>query len=241
MEQKNRRFNCLFQKDDEAKSYKLYINDVIEGDGWYTKSETGANYFADKLSEVPEDATLEIHINSDGGDVYEATAIYNLLKQHKATKVGIVDGHAFSAAAFILQACDERVMLDGTTMLVHNAWTFAIGNAKELRKVADDLDTVMESNRKLFLQKCKLSEDELMKLMDEDKIISAEKALEYGFTDRIGSNTAEDPEEGPEESPEEEPEGSPEEGPEPEEVPVGAPAQTRKDWSAAAKYFKKFY
>lgn len=233
VEQKNRRFNLLFKKDEEAKNYKLYINDVIEGDCWWEKSETGANYFADKLAEVPDDATLEIHINSDGGDVYEATAIYNLLKQHKATKVGIVDGHAFSAAAFILQACDERVMLDGTTMLVHNAWTFAIGNAKELRKVADDLDTVMESNRKLFLQRCKLSEDELIKLMDEDKIITAEKALEYGFTDRIGSDSAEDPEEEPEESPEEEPE--------PEEEPVGAPAQTRKDWSAAAKYFKKFY
>lgn len=229
MEQKNRRFNCLFQKDEEANNYKLYINDVIEGDGYWSKSETGASYFAEKLSEVPEDATLEIHINSDGGDVYEATSIYNLLKQHKAHKVGIVDGHAFSAAAFVLQACDERVMLDGTLMLVHNAWTFAWGNAKELRKVAEDLDTVMESNRKLFLQKCKLTEDELMELMDEDKIISAEKALEYGFVDRISLEAAEDPEE----APEGDPEG--------EKKPAGAPAQTRKDWSAAAKYFKKFY
>lgn len=184
---RQRMFNCLFKQVGET--YKLFVYDNVRRDGW-EESETSAKYFAEKLSEIPEGSTLEVHINSDGGDAFEGTAIYNQLKSAPIKKIGIVDGHAFSAATFILQACDERVMETGTTLLIHNAWTFAIGNANELRAVADDLDKLMESNRSIYLERCSMSEEELISLMAEDRMLSPKEALEFGFVDRIAESGA---------------------------------------------------
>ena len=95
----------------------LYIYDDVTEYGefnwntWeYEESETSAKYFAEKLQEIPEGVSIELHINSNGGSVKEGVAIYNLLKQKENHKVGIVDGVAHSVAFLILQACDERQM-----------------------------------------------------------------------------------------------------------------------------------
>lgn len=236
---KNRKmFNCLFQKTGET--YKLYVNDVIERkdcDG--ERTETSASYFAEKLAEIPEGSELEIHINSEGGDAYEGTAIYNMLKAANVHKIGIVDGRAFSAATFILMACDDRVMNTGTNLLVHNAWTFAVGNADDLRAAADDLDKLMETNRKIYLERCTMSEEELIALMKEDRLLTPEESLEYGFIDRIGTK-AEELEEEPEEEPEETPE-EPQEEPDDEEPEEEAQALRNDRYAAAERFFKQFY
>ena len=129
----------------------LYIYDDVteygefDWNAWeYKDSETSAKYFAEKLSEIPEGQTIELHINSNGGSVKEGVAIYNLLKQKQNQKVGIVDGVAHSVAFLILQACDTRKMCLGTTALIHNMWMYCSGNATQLRKYADDLDDMME-------------------------------------------------------------------------------------------------
>lgn len=237
---KKRMFNCLFTQTDET--YKLFVYDTIERD-WYEKSETSASYFAEKLAEIPAGSTLEIHINSDGGDAFEGTAIYNQLKAAPLKKTGIVDGHAFSAATFILMACDERVMNTGTTLLVHNAWTVAIGNADDLRAVADDLDKLMESNRSIFLERCSLSEEELIALMKEDRMLSPAEALEYGFIDRIGAEKLQEEEEKAAEEPEED--ESEEDNREPEEETEDDPDEDahalRPERIVAQRYFKQFF
>lgn len=232
-------FNCLFRKSGET--YQLYVNDAITRRDWDgEKSETSATYFAEKLGAIPEGATLEIHINSEGGDAYEGTAIYNLLKAAPIRKVGIVDGRCFSAATFILMACDERVMNTGTNLLVHNAWTFAMGNADELRAVADDLDKLMESNRKIFLERCDMSEEDLIALMKAEPLLTPEESLKYGFIDRIGGMAAEpEPEEPEGDAPDPEPE--PENEPEPEEEPEEAQTIRSDRYAAAERFFKKFF
>lgn len=232
---KQRRFNCLFQSNGGV--YKLYIHDVIRGgkDWSGERSETSATYVAEKLAEIPEGEILEVHINSDGGDAFEGTAIYNLLKNAPVKTIGIVDGHAFSAATFILAACDKRIMQTGTMLLVHNAWTIAVGNADELRAVADDLDKLMESNRKLLLERCKLSEEELIALMAEDRMITPEEALEFGFIDQIGMEETLDDDDDEEGEPGDVPD-------EPEEEEPDDEAQAlRDDYFAAERFFKQFY
>ena len=243
-----RRFNCLFQQEGET--FKLFVNDVIEGGkDWNGNNwETSAAYFAEKLAEIPEGSTLEVHINSQGGDAFEGTAIYNLLKGAKIHKIGIVDGRAFSAATFILMACDERVMNVGTTMLVHNAWTIAIGNADDLRAVADDLDKLMESNRNIFLERCHMSAEELIALMKAEQMLTPKEAKKYGFVDRIAEEDEEDPEDepkDPEEGPADEPEGEPDKEPdedgEPEEDAPGTPTERDDRMNAAERFFRRFY
>lgn len=181
---------------------KLYIYDDVSEYGefdWETwrekESETSAKFFSKKLSEIGTDTEIELHINSNGGSVKEGVAIYNQLKQHGSHKVGIVDGVAHSVAFLILQACDDRKMCLGTTALVHNMWLYCGGNAKQLRKYADDLDDMMEANRQIFMDRATITEDELIQLMENETYLTPEKALEYGLIDEIAGKRKESHEE----------------------------------------------
>ena len=193
MKKKQRARMLIKPKQNAANVYQLYIYDEVTDVGsfnwatWeYVESETSADYFREQLANIPDNATIELYINSNGGYVDEGTAIYNQLVRHKAHKVGYVDGVAYSVASLILMACDHIVMGLGTTMLVHNMWTIAAGNATELRKVADDLDKMMESNRQVYMKRFTESEEELIKLMEEERPLTPDECLELGLCDEIG-------------------------------------------------------
>nr|DAY91508.1 MAG TPA: Putative ATP dependent Clp protease [Caudoviricetes sp.] len=176
--------------------HKLYVYDDVTAYGqfnwetWeYDESETSANYFRKQLEEIPETNTIELHINSNGGEVKEGLAIYNMLKQHNAQKICYVDGFAYSIASVICMACDKIVMGLGTSMLIHNMAACVCGNAAQLRKMADDLDVLMESNRKIYMARAKnLTEEQLIEMMDRETFLTPEQCLEYGFCDEIGGN-----------------------------------------------------
>ena len=189
--------NFCFQQS--AGVHKLYIYDDVTAYGtfdWTTwtmkESETSAKYFRDQLEAIPDTATIELHINSNGGSVKEGVAIYTQLKQKGCKKVGYVDGAAYSVAFLILQACDERIMGLGTSALVHNMWMNVEGNAKELRKAADDLDVLMESNRKIFLERSNLDEQQLIDMMEAETFLTPDQCLKYGLIDKIDSYQADE-------------------------------------------------
>lgn len=195
---KNRATKFRFEQMADGSIHKLYIYDDVTAYGafnwstWeYDESETGANYFRDRLQEIPETATIELHVNSNGGSVKEGVAIYNLLKQHKAEKVCYVDGFAYSIASVICMACDKIIMGLGTSMLIHNMSMSVYGDAEMLRKCADDLDVLMESNRKIYMARAKnLTEEELTAMMDKETFLTPEQCLEYGFCDEIADYEA---------------------------------------------------
>ncbi len=183
----------------ENKTLMYIYDDVTEyGDfNWetwdYDDSETSAKYFSEKLQEVPDGQEIELHINSNGGSVKEGVAIYNLLKQKQNHKTGVVDGVAHSVAFLILQACDTRKMCLGTTALIHNMWMYCYGNASQLRKYADDLDDMMESNRQVFLERANITDEQLQELMEKETYLTPDKALEYGLIDEVvGKKAAEE-------------------------------------------------
>lgn len=183
---------CLKQEAG-TEVFKLYIYDDVSEYGtfdWWTweymESETSAEYFRKALAEIPESATIELHINSYGGDVKEGVAIYNQLKQKKCKEiVAYVDGLAYSIASVILQAADRRIMGLGTSLLIHNMWIQAAGNANELRKIADDLDVIMESNRQIYLERVNITEAELIEMLDNETYLTPEEAVEKGFADEV--------------------------------------------------------
>lgn len=192
-------FNYCFQQAAGG-VHKLYIYDDVKAysrfnwETWkYEESETSAKYFREKLEQIPDTDTIELHINSNGGSVKEGVAIYNQLKQKKCKKVGYVDGVAYSVAFVILQACDERIMGIGTSALIHEIWIETCGNAKELRKMADDLDVLMESNRKIFLERSNLTEQQLIEMMEAETFLTPEQCLEYALIDEVGTYRAEEP------------------------------------------------
>lgn len=198
---KQRETHYCFKQEAGSHVHQLYIyDDVTEyGDfNWSTweweESETSANYFRKALEEIPEGDSIELHINSYGGSVKEGVAIYNLLKQKKCKEiVAYVDGFAYSIASVILQAADRRVMGVGTSLLIHNMWMSVAGNAEYLRKAADDLDVLMESNRQIYLERATVSEEELIEMMNAETYLTPEQAVEKGFADEVNSKQATDP------------------------------------------------
>lgn len=187
-----------FRFEQMGSVHKLYIYDDVTASGtfnWETwtldESETSANYFRKQLEEIPETDAIELHVNSNGGEVKEGVAIYNMLKQHKAHKTCYVDGYAYSVASVICMACDKIIMGLGTSMLIHNMAAYVYGNANQLRKMADDLDILMESNRKIYMERAKgLSEEQLGEMMEKETFLTPEQCLEYGFCDEIGGTAA---------------------------------------------------
>lgn len=137
-----------------------------------------------KLKDVSDD--IELHINSKGGDAFEGMAIMNQLKQYdKGTKTAIVDGFCASAATLPLFAMDHVKAHQTSVFVFHKAATMAFGHANDIRKTADELDTIDGMVTDLYMTKFTGSRAELDALLDEDKIITAQQALDYGFIDEI--------------------------------------------------------
>lgn len=128
---------------------------------------------------------IDVYINSTGGSVSEGLAIYNVLKNHKAKIRTFNSGFACSAATVPFMAGDERIVFNSSLLMIHNAWTYASGNAADFRKQAEDLDIITQASVKAYMEKVSISEEEVKALMDNETWLSAERAVEYGFATKI--------------------------------------------------------
>ncbi len=129
--------------------------------------------------------TLNVEINSPGGDVFAGLAIYNALKSSGKEIVVKVMGVAASAASLIAMAGDKIVMPKNTFMMVHNPWSFAVGNADELREQANVLDKIGDSLLQTYVSRTGKSEDEIAPLLAKDTWLTANEALELGFATEV--------------------------------------------------------
>ena len=194
MKQKaNKLPRLYFAFANEGNRHQVYLYDDITETGkfnwetWsYEESETSASHFQELLNEIPATEEIELFINSNGGSVKEGTAIYNQLKRHPAKKTGRIDGVGHSIAFTILQACDWRVMGEGTSALLHNPWTATAGNADELRAEAERMDALTNASVALLMQRASgITEPELRNLMKKETMLTPDEALKYGFIDEI--------------------------------------------------------
>lgn len=174
-----------FIEDEEQEQAELYIYGDIVDYSWY-EDDVSANDIRKKLSESSA-KTINVHINSLGGDTYTGIAIYNLLREKSKTAkiITYVDAIAASAASIIAMAGDKVIMPSNTLMMIHNCWTFGIGNANELRKTASDMDKIMNAVIQCYLSKVNIAEDELRSLLDAETYLTADEALEKGFCDEV--------------------------------------------------------
>lgn len=166
----------------------VFIFGEIVSFKWDDTDTTAASFQKD-LKELREVSQINLHINSPGGSVFEGIAIGNMLRQHKARVVAHVDALAASIASVIVASCDEVIMPENSMLMIHNPWTISMGNAKELRKQADDLDKIAESSVVTYLAKAgeKLTEEKIKQIMDEETWMSAQEAYNYGLCDVVES------------------------------------------------------
>ena len=194
---------------------------------------------------------VTVHINSPGGDVMAGAEIYSALREHSLNGRGrvtvIVTALAASAASVVAMAGDEILISPVAYMMIHNPWSMAVGDAKEMRRNARILDEIAEGLITAYQQRTGKSRDQLKRMLENETWMSAQTCVDEGFADAIyggeiqaaacagaGMMTRATPEsirelcerwdrahakaaEDPEEEPDEEPEEDPDEETEPAE------------------------
>ena len=147
--------------------------------------DVNAKQFVDELKEINAD-TINLRINSPGGSVIDGNAMFNALQRHPAKVITHIDGLAASMASVIAMAGDEVHMADNALLMIHNPWTFSMGDADELRADADLLDKMSASILSSY-GRSQYEVDELKNLMDEETWFTAQEAFDAGFVDHIST------------------------------------------------------
>jgi ATP-dependent protease ClpP protease subunit len=130
--------------------------------------------------------TINIYINSYGGEVAEALAIYSALKRYSANIHTYCDGFACSAATIIFAAGDVRTMGPLALLMIHNCMSYlGYANSEEMRKAAEDNDKINQSSIEAYKKISNLSEEEIKEMMDAETWLTAQECLKYGFATEI--------------------------------------------------------
>jgi ATP-dependent Clp protease protease subunit len=125
-----------------AEGNVIYVYDVIvaaDADAaWF--GGVSAESFVKTLRGMTGD--VELRINSPGGDVFGAKAMAQAVREYAGKVTAHVDGYAASAASYLATSAESTIMAPGSMMMIHKAWTIALGNADEFKATADLLDKI---------------------------------------------------------------------------------------------------
>jgi ATP-dependent Clp protease protease subunit len=146
-----------------------------------------AQSFVDAINSI-KTPLINLRVNSGGGDVFTARAMVAAIAAHPSRVVAYVDGIAASAASYLAMACDEVVMQEGSMLMIHSAWSIAMGNASDMRATADLLDKIDMSIVNDYARKTGLPVDELQAMMIAETWMDATEAVAKGFADSIVTN-----------------------------------------------------
>lgn len=182
-----RRFEVVSSADG-ADTAEIFIYDAIVGSDleaeWW--GGVSAQAFVKALRGITA-STINVRINSPGGDVFGARAIETALREHSAKVVVHIDGLAASAATFIAMAGDEIVMAEGSMFMIHKAWTYAWGNANDLKKTADLLEKIDGTLVDTYAKRSGQKDSQIADWMAAETWFTAEEAVKYGFADRVAA------------------------------------------------------
>lgn len=172
----------------DSETAEILIYGAISDESWWG-DEVTPKKFANDLAEL-NSRPLCVRINSGGGDVFAAHAIYNQLKTYRGEVTVRIDGIAASAATIIAMAGNKIIMPSNAMMMIHNPMLVLCGyyNASECEKMAKDLEIIKTSIIAAYRKKCKIDDEMLSRLMDEESWMGANEALSYGFIDEIGDS-----------------------------------------------------
>ena len=192
-----------FVKNEDTEETELLFNGPISEDTWFGDEITPA-MFRNELSKV--NGNLTVWLNSPGGDVFAASQIYTMLRNHKGKVTVKINALAASAASVVAMAGDETLIAPTAMLMIHDPACFVAGNKADMEKAIELLEEVKESIINAYEEKCHLSRAKIAKMMSEETWLNAKKALQLGFVDGIlfakEKQPAEEPEQ--EDTPEEE-------------------------------------
>ena len=141
--------------------------------------------FAEALRQAEGD--LKVRINSVGGDVFQALACYNLLKEYKGKVEVVIDGLCASAATIIMLGGERIVMQKNALLMIHLPSVYLKGafEGAELAKALGQVSAVEKLSVETYKTRCKKSDEEILQMMKSETWLTAQQAKELGFVDEV--------------------------------------------------------
>lgn len=175
-------------KSDSEAEILLYdeISD-IDAANWGLMNAKGLINRVKALGNVQN---ITLRINSIGGDVFEAQAMYSYLKAHPANVTVRIDGLAASAASVVAMAGNKVIMPSNALMMIHNPSGGVWGEAEDMRDTAEILDKIRDTIANVYVAKTGLEHEKVLSMMDEETWLSATEAHELKFCDEVEENVA---------------------------------------------------
>ena len=173
---------------DNGDTAELQLFGTIQSeDSWWDDDCVTYRDFIDELNGLGDKETINVTIQSGGGDVFAANAIYTALVTNKARITGTVIGICASAATIVLMACDDRTIAENAVLMVHNPSVSLFGSyqADELTKLAEVTGQVKKSIMTAYMSRLDKTEDEISQLMDEETWYVGQEAVDAGFCDSV--------------------------------------------------------
>lgn len=170
---------------------EIYVYDII-GEWGVTAGD-----FVNELRGLGSQP-VDLHVNCEGGEIFDGLAIYEALCRYPAPVTGYVDGIAASSASFLMQACDERVMAKRSRMMIHDGHGLVIGNAADMREMADILDDLSDNIADIYAERAGGTRKQWRTAMlgsakaSDGTWYDAQAAVTAGLADRVGTSSAED-------------------------------------------------
>lgn len=163
--------------------------------GWWTDEPVEGNFiiqdeFLADLDTIKDCEDLTIHLNSCGGDAFVSIAIHNRLRELSDGGMDItciVDGAAMSGGSLIMCAADHVKVNPSSVILIHDCWSYAWDrfNSTKLRKLADDLDVINESQAEIYARKSGMDVSEIREMMSAETMMTGRSAVNKGLADEL--------------------------------------------------------
>ena len=169
-------------KNEETGERILRLNGTIAEESWFDDDVTPKAFETELEAETGD---VVVWINSPGGDCFAASQIYNMLREHDGKITVKIDGIAASAASVVAMAGDSVYVSPVSMLMIHNPLTAAFGNAEDMQKAIDMLESVKDSIVNAYELKTGLSRSKISHLMDNETWMDAYKAVELGFADKV--------------------------------------------------------
>jgi len=161
----------------------VYLKGVISAD--YGISATALR----EAFAVAAGADVTLHINSPGGDVFEAREMQGVIAGYAGKVTALIEGVAASAATIVSMSANGVQMLKGSRYMIHNGWSFTMGDKNDHRAMANLLDGFDTELAAEYARKTGIDAKQISQWMDAETWFTAEQALEHKFADQLVENT----------------------------------------------------
>lgn len=173
-------------RNKTANSGEIFIYGPIGED--FFGDGISADTFRKELRGLGSVRSIDLRMDSPGGSVTDARAIYSLLVEHKAKVSVYIDGFAASAASFVAMAGDEIVIAEGGYFMIHEARGVMAGTAADMEQGAKLLRSINDQIAETYAARTGILKPALLAMMAEETWLTGEEAVNQGFANRLMEN-----------------------------------------------------